>query len=213
MTEEPERKRRAGGRAGNKIRAGTAAVDQMSWRMPQNPDRPTEPLDAEGVQRIHRAAMRILKEIGIEMLNPEAVAILKAAGCIVSGTNVRFDEDFVMEMVRRAPSQFTITPRNPAREVVLGGKTMVFVNVSSPPNAWDLERGKRTGDFATFKEFLKLTQYFNCIHIAGGYPVEPAFQIDTVCAMRSRRSVNSCLRAAICARCPRCRGRSPSPVA
>ena len=117
--------------------------------------------------------MRILKEIGIEMLNPEAVAILKAAGCIVSGTNVRFDEDFVMEMVGRAPSTFTITPRNPAREVVMGGKSMIFVNVSSPPNAWDLERGKRSGDFATFREFMKLTQYFNCIHVAGGYPVEP----------------------------------------
>ena len=29
------------------------------------------------------------------------------------------------------------------------------------------------GDFETFKDFIKLTQYFNCIHVAGGYPVEP----------------------------------------
>ncbi len=173
MTEEPARKRRAGGRAGNKARAGTAVIDQMPWRIPVNPDRPTEPLDAEGVNRIHKTAMRILRDIGIEMLNPEAVAHLKTAGCLVNGTNVRFDEEFVMEMVRRAPSSFTITPRNPEREIVLGGKHMVFVNVSSPPNSWDLERGKRSGDFATFREFMKLTQYFNCIHVAGGYPVEP----------------------------------------
>lgn len=173
MSEEPAKKRRAGGRAGNKARAGTAVIDQMPWRIPVNPDRPTEPLDAEGVQRVHKTAMRILRDIGIEMLNPEAVAHLKAAGCLVNGTNVRFDEEFVMEMVGRAPSSFTITPRNPAREIVVGGKHMVFVNVSSPPNSWDLERGKRPGDFATFKDFMKLTQYFNCIHIAGGYPVEP----------------------------------------
>ncbi len=38
--------------------------------------------------------MRILREIGIEFLNPEAVAHLKAAGCTVNGTNVRMDEDF-----------------------------------------------------------------------------------------------------------------------
>ncbi len=173
MTEDTGRKRRAGGRAGNKIRAGTAAIDQMPWRIPQNPDRPTEPLDAEAVERVHKGAMRILRDIGIEMLNPDAVTILKQAGCTVSGTNVRFDEDFVMEMVARAPSSFTITPRNPDREVIMGGKSMIFVNVSSPPNAWDLERGKRSGDFATFREFMKLTQYFNCIHVAGGYPVEP----------------------------------------
>ena len=173
MNDDASRRRRAGGRAGNKQRAGTAAVDQMPWRIPVNPDRPTEPIDMDGVMAIHRGAMRILKEIGIEFLNPEAAAILKKAGCKVEGTNVRMDEEFVMEMLATAPEQFTITPRNPEREIILGGKHMVFVNVSSPPNAWDLERGKRSGDFETFKEFMKLTQYFNCIHVAGGYPVEP----------------------------------------
>ena len=167
------RKRRAGGRAGNKIRAGSAAIEQMPWRIPVNPDRPTEPLDADGVQAIHRGTMRILKDIGIEFLNPDAVTILKKAGCTVNGTNVRMDEDFVMEMLARAPETFTMTPRNPERELIMGGKHMLFVNVSSPPNSWDLERGKRSGDFETFKNFMRLTQYFNCIHIAGGYPVEP----------------------------------------
>ncbi|OYX26005.1 MAG: methyltransferase [Rhodobacterales bacterium 32-66-7] len=173
MTEEPPRRKRAGGRAGMQVRAGTAVIDQMPWRIPVNPDRPTEPLDADGVQKIHKTAMRILSDIGIEFLNPDAVAILKKAGCRVNGTNVRMDEAFVMEMVGHAPSTFTITPRNPAREITLGGKHMVFVNVSSPPNSWDMERGKRSGDFETFKDFMKLTQYFNCIHVAGGYPVEP----------------------------------------
>ena len=177
MTDSTSSTRRAGsrggGRAGNQRRAGGHAIDQMPWRIPVNPDRPTEPLDETGVQAIHKGAMRILSEIGIEFLNPEAVEILKSAGCIVNGTNVRMDEDFVMEMVRKAPSSFTITPRNPDRQVIIGGKHMVFVNVSSPPNSWDIERGKRSGDFETFKDFMKLTQYFNCIHIAGGYPVEP----------------------------------------
>lgn len=173
MADEPARRKRAGGRAGMKVRAGTAVIDQMPWRIPVNPDAPTEPLDAEAVQRVHKTAMRILRDIGIEFLNPEAVEHLRKAGCIVNGTNVRMDEDFVMEMVARAPESFTITPRNPERELIMGGKHMLFVNVSSPPNAWDMERGKRSGDFETFREFMKLTQYFNCIHIAGGYPVEP----------------------------------------
>ena len=167
------RKRRAGGRAGNKSRAGSSVIDQMPWRLPVNTDRPIEPLDQDGVQAIHRGTMRILKEIGIEFLNPEAVAHLKKAGCKVDGTNVRMSEDFVMEMLGRAPETFTLTPRNPERELIMGGKYMLFGNVSSPPNAWDLERGKRSGDFETYKEFLKLTQFFNCIHFAGGYPVEP----------------------------------------
>ncbi len=168
-----ERRQRHGGRAGNRDRAGSRAIEQMPWRIPENPDRPTEPLDADGIQAIHRGAMRVLSEIGIEFLNPEAVRILKDAGCIVSGTNVRMDEDFVMAAVALAPASFPITPRNPDRQIVLGGRHMVFVNVSSPPNSWDLERGKRVGDFETFRNFMRLTQYFNCIHVAGGYPVEP----------------------------------------
>src|SRR5690606_20808820 len=34
-------------------------------------------------------------------------------------------------------------------------------------------RGKVPGFMEGFRDFIKLTQYFNCIHFAGGYPVEP----------------------------------------
>ena len=78
MTDDSSRKRtRAGGRAGNKSRAGSAAVDQMPMRIPVNNDRPIEPLDADGVQLVHKLPMRSLKEIGSEFLNPDSVAHLK----------------------------------------------------------------------------------------------------------------------------------------
>jgi len=82
--------------------------------------------------------------------------------------------DMVMEYVAMAPSEFTITPRNPDRKITIGGKHMVFGNVSSPPNYWDMAIGKKvTGTREMCRDLLKLTQYFNCIHFAGGYPVEP----------------------------------------
>ncbi|MBF9035461.1 methyltransferase [Rhodobacterales bacterium HKCCE2091] len=167
------RRRRAGGRRGHADRAGHHAIDQTPWRLPENTDPPIEPLTPEGVQAIHDGAMRILKEIGIVFLNPEAREILARAGCKVVDETVFMDESFVTEMVAKAPAEFTITPRNPERTLRVGGRTILFGNVSSPPNAWDMERGKRPGDFETYREFIKLTQYFNCIHFAGGYPVEP----------------------------------------
>jgi trimethylamine---corrinoid protein Co-methyltransferase len=174
MTDTAPARRRAGGRAANARRGGGGPLaDQMPWRVPQNTDAPTEPLDAEGVQAIHKGALHVLQEIGIEFLNDEALEIFRKAGCKVEGENVRMDADFVTEMVARAPGPFTLTPRNPDRMLTIGGRSMVFGNVSSPPNAWDMVRGKRPGDFATFNEFLKLTQSFNCLHLAGGYAVEP----------------------------------------
>lgn len=172
-TPAPERRRRAGGRGGNARRTDSFRLDQMPWRVPLNPDRPTEPLPPEGVAAIHRAALRILSEIGVEFLHPGALDLFRQAGCIVVGNTVRMDGDFVTAMLARAPGPFTITPRNPDRAVRIGDGHIAFVNVSSPPASWDMVRGKRPGDFATFREFLMLTQAFNCIHIAGGYPVEP----------------------------------------
>lgn len=160
-------------RRGRRAPRQAGAFEQMSWRIPVNHDAPTEPISAEGVQSIHRGVMAILKDIGIEFLNDEALALFRQAGCRVEGQNVRMDEDFVMDMLDQAPGPFPITPRNPDRRITIGGKHIVFVNVSSPPNSWDMVRGKRSGDFDTFRDFMKLTQYFNCIHVAGGYPVEP----------------------------------------
>ena len=165
------RPRKRGGRAANARRSGPA-IKQTPWTEVINCDRPTEPVPAEGVEAIHDAAMRILEEIGIEFLNEEAIDILRGAGCIVDGENVRMGRDFVMEMVALAPSQFDITPRNPDRRITIGGGRMVFGNISSPPNCSDIERGRRTGNHEDYRDFLKLTQYFNCIHFAGGYPVE-----------------------------------------
>ena len=173
MTDLGSRKRRVGGRAANARRMGKDAISQTAWRIPENPDRPTEPLDGEGVEAVHDAAMRILEEIGVEFLHDESLGILRDAGCTVDGCNVRMGRDFVMEMTGRAPSEFTIVPRNPGRALKIGGRAIVFGNVSSPPNFWSLDSGKTPGTRAQCADLLKLTQYFNCIHFAGGYPVEP----------------------------------------
>ncbi len=174
MADTKTRKRRGGGRAGAAARRGGTVIEQMPWNPPINIDRPTEPLGPEGIEAIHEGAMRILEEIGIEFYNEEAIGILREAGCTISGDNIRMGRDFVMEMVGKAPSSFTITPRNPDRKIEIGGRNMVFGNVSSPPNYWDMEIGKKVpGNRRMCQDLLKLTQYFNCIHFAGGYPVEP----------------------------------------
>jgi trimethylamine--corrinoid protein Co-methyltransferase len=147
----------------------------LPWEIPHNSDAPTEPLDQDQVEAIHLGAMRVLEEVGIEFLNDEALGVLKAAGCDVRDgeTNVRMDRALVAEYLQSVPPRFTITPRNAEREITVGGGYMTFGNVSSPPNCSDLDRGRRVGDRQSYQELMKLTQYFNCIHFAGGYPVEP----------------------------------------
>lgn len=169
------RGRRGGGHAGHLRDGGAAALRQLPWRIPVNTDHPTEPLPPEGVAAVHEAAMQVLETVGIDFLHDEARARLASAGCRVEAGSptVRMDRGFVMEQVAKAPAEFEIIPRNPDRRIVLGGRHMLFGNVSSPPNAMDLDRGRRVGNMEDFRNLMRLTQHFNCIHLAGGYPVEP----------------------------------------
>ncbi|HUF57013.1 MAG TPA: trimethylamine methyltransferase family protein [Thermohalobaculum sp.] len=172
---EPVRRKRGGGRAGNVRRQVADHITQAPWTLVELTDAPTCPLGPEGVAAIDAAAMRVLEEIGIEFLHPKAKECLAAAGAEVDpdSDNVRFDPGLVREMVAKAPDRFTITPRNPEHMVKIGGRHQVYVNVSSPPNCSDLDRGRRTGDRESFQELVKLCQSFNCIQLMGGYPVEP----------------------------------------
>ena len=52
MTEQVQKRKRGGGRAGNALRRGSASIDQMPWHLPINTDKPTEPLD-EAVSYTH----------------------------------------------------------------------------------------------------------------------------------------------------------------
>ncbi|MGB2167248.1 MAG: trimethylamine methyltransferase family protein, partial [Candidatus Puniceispirillales bacterium] len=108
--------------------SGRLAIDQLDWILPSYSDQPVEPLTEDHLDRIHDTSMRVLEEIGIVFLNEEALDILSKAGCDVdvANQNVRMDRALVMEMVHRAPSQFTITPRNPDRALTIGGNNMVY---------------------------------------------------------------------------------------
>ncbi len=101
------RRRRGGGRAGN-ARGKGAVIEQMPWSLPANSDRPTEPVTKEGVLAIHDGAMRILEEIGIEFLHPDAVETFRQAGCIIDGENVRMGRDMVMEQVGMCSQNFRV---------------------------------------------------------------------------------------------------------
>lgn len=151
----------------------SSALSQLPWEQYQYLDDPTQPLDEEGVERIHDAAMRILEEIGIDFLHEDARRILKQAGCVVESNTVKMDRAFVMEQIAKAPSCFQVVPRNRDRTLTIGGSFAAFGQVASPPNVSDLDDGRRTGNREDYQNLLKLSQYFNCIHFNTGYPVEP----------------------------------------
>ena len=93
--------RRKASRISNKEnRSSRLSLKQQNWQIPYNFDNFVEPLKEEAVVAIHNTAMKILEEIGIQFLNPEACKLLQKAGCKVdfSGSNVKMDRRWVMDM-------------------------------------------------------------------------------------------------------------------
>lgn len=162
-------------RASRRASRTGGSLRQVPWRRVTNPYAPVEVLDEAGLEMIHAASLRILQRTGIDFLHPEAIAILRAHGAEVEddGPRVRFDPDLVLEWVGKAPSTFTLHARNPAHDLVIGGKDVAFLSVASAPNVADFDRGRRPGTFADFEDLVRLSQSFNTIHGFGGYPVEP----------------------------------------
>ncbi len=68
-------------------------------------------LSDDEIYQIHLAALRILREIGMKIVEPQAVSLLKEAGCLLDGDRVRFPSHLVEEAVAQSPSTFTIYGR------------------------------------------------------------------------------------------------------
>src|SRR5580704_5542720 len=84
-----------------------------------------EVLSEDAMDTLDRGWRRIVSELGIEFLLPEAVSILKDAGQIVEDENrVRFDPEWILEQVGKAPREFELQARNPDNNAHIGGSNM-----------------------------------------------------------------------------------------
>lgn len=168
---------RRGGRSGRAGRTAAAggALAQKPFRQPRRRFPPLELASADEIEAIHQASLAILEEIGMDFLNAEARDLLRAAGADVAkdGPRVRFDRGLIERALAHCPAECTLHARNPAHHLRFGADHLIFAQVASAPNSQDAAGGRRPGNREDFRNFLRLAQQFNIIHMSCGYPVEP----------------------------------------
>ena len=98
------------------------------------------------MEAIHQASLRILRDLGMRVLDPETRGIYEAAGATVREQQVTFDPAMVETLIKTAPAEFTLHSWNPAHSLHIGGDWLAFGTVGSAPNSCDLDRGRRTGN-------------------------------------------------------------------
>lgn len=169
---EPETKRR---RSGGRRKAGDspqAAARQPDYRQLRHPFDPQKVFSDDEVDNIHTTALRVVHELGIKVLLPEARAIFAAAGARVDDDMVFIGRDIVQAAIASAPSTINLRSVNPHRQQAYENGAMLFMAGAGCPNATDFERGRRAGDLEAFEETIKLAQHFDVLHMFGP-SVEP----------------------------------------
>lgn len=162
-------------------RRAAGGIPRLPWRRVVNPFTPLEILSADHVEAIHRAALTILRDIGVEVLDSRALDHFQGAGVSVAretgargaAGRVRLDPDQVEERAALAPSRFELFARNPARTLVFGDRHLVFGAVGGPAFVSDLDRGRRPGNAADFDAYVRVIGSLDVIHQEGGGPLEP----------------------------------------
>ena len=150
-------------------------VPRLPWRLLSNPFTPIEILSSDQLEAIHLASLKILAEVGFEVLGDRAVDLFAAAGAQIDRDTRRvcLDPGLVEETITTAPAMFHIHARNPDRSIDIGGRNLVFTSVGGPAFVTDLDRGRRPGNAADFLDYVRVIGSLDIIHMEAGGPLEP----------------------------------------
>jgi trimethylamine---corrinoid protein Co-methyltransferase len=149
------------------------AIAQSPFGQRPRPYAPIEVISADQVAAIHEAALTVLSEIGMRILDPRARSFCAKAGAHVTDMMVHFEPAMIAECLATVPQTFPLAARNPAHDLAIGGNHCVYGAVGGPAYVMCNDKGRRDGSYAEMCDYLRLIQALNVLHQEGGGPFEP----------------------------------------
>lgn len=152
-----------GRRRGRGAKASAPPKRDVNYRQLKNPFPPMDVFSGDEIANMHATALRMLQELGIKVLLPEARAIFAKGGARVDEASemVYVGSDMVEAALETAPKSIHCSAGAPARDLVLELGTLAFQPGAGAPNATDLERGRRPGSGRDYREYTQLSHHFD----------------------------------------------------
>ena len=137
-------RRRAGGRtARHELRARELPEDRKPVRPGLAGGGRFKPLSDEDVERIHRAALDALEQIGLADSIPSCVEALTAAGAVLGpDRRMRFPRALVEDTIARAGSEITLHGQQSRHHMQVGGNRVYFGTAGAAVHVVDVETGE-----------------------------------------------------------------------
>ncbi len=155
--------RRARRKRGRDAGSAPAPKRDVNYRTLRNPFPPMNVFSADEIANMHAAALRLLQELGIKVLLPEARSIFRTGGARVDEANqmVHIGGDMVAAALAAAPKSIKCRAGARQRDLLLELGTLAFQPGAGAPHATDLERGRRPGSARDYCDYTRLTQHFD----------------------------------------------------
>ncbi len=144
MSRDRNAKERAGRRAGGRearraLRAAPLAEDIRPVRAGLEGGRYKALTDAE-VERIHRAALHILEEIGLADAPESGVEMMTSAGAVQGDDGrLRFPPALVEDMLAKAARDITLHGQDPKHDIRPGGSRVHYGTAGAAVHVYDVE--------------------------------------------------------------------------
>ena len=127
-----------------------------------------EILSEDAMDVIDRGWRRLVSEIGIEFLLPEAVDLLVKAGQTLEDENrIRFDPEFILEQVAKAPARVRPPGPQPGQHRRTSAATTWCSRRSTAAPFIREGDTRRDAKMADFENLVKLSQTFDRARLAG----------------------------------------------
>ncbi|MEO1275834.1 MAG: trimethylamine methyltransferase family protein, partial [Pseudomonadota bacterium] len=152
-------------RRGRRPRGTAPPVEPPKHQRLSHPFEAQALFSADAVEAIHADALRVLEELGLRILSPEAVTLFQRAGARVEGDMVRIGRDIVDAALASAPREIPLWAANPAHAQIYAPGTLLFGPGAGCPNVHDRLNGRRPGDRAAYEAAIRLAEATPQIHI------------------------------------------------
>ena len=142
----------------------TRAVD---YRHLKNPFMPVPVFSDDRIEAMHQMAFRVLEELGMKVLLPEARTIFREAGALVDEDSqmVRIGRDIVEFALHNAPTSIECRAGSRTRDLMLELGALAIQTGAGSPYVTDLVGGRRPSTLADFESLVRLTQHFDVLHM------------------------------------------------
>ncbi|MDR7868316.1 MAG: trimethylamine methyltransferase family protein [Sporomusaceae bacterium] len=104
-----------------------------------------KPLSQEGIEKIHKATMKVYEQTGIQVSDDNALKAFHNAGAEADFKRkvVRASESWIMDKIKTAPATITLYGREDRHNLELDGYKVYIGTGGTAPNALDIDSGER----------------------------------------------------------------------